>query len=228
MLSGLIEDWARGVARGIMRIFQKTPLSPNAVTVIGCLLHIPLAWVLANGWWWQGGLLMLFAGGFDMLDGALAKVKNRVSTFGAFLDSTLDRYGEILTLLGLLLYYRNNIEVDNKTWGSVLVYASICGALMVSYARARAEGLGMECKTGLLARPERIVILAIGCLLMPFLDMAVTVCLWGLAIGTNFTAIQRIIHIYLTSLREEKKRAQLKSDDTDQSAQERERELSKK
>jgi CDP-diacylglycerol--glycerol-3-phosphate 3-phosphatidyltransferase len=228
MLSGLIEDWARGVARGIMRIFKKTPLSPNGVTVIGCLLHLPLVWVLANGWWWQGGLLMLFAGGFDMLDGALAKVKNRVSTFGAFLDSTLDRYGEILTLLGLLLFYRNNVEIDNKTWGSVLVYAAICGALMVSYARARAEGLGMECKTGLLARPERILILAIGCLIMPFADMAVIICLWILAVGTNFTAIQRIFHIYFTSLRNEKKTKPLDNTKPEETAEEAEKELSKK
>jgi CDP-diacylglycerol--glycerol-3-phosphate 3-phosphatidyltransferase len=202
MFSNLIEDWARGVARGVARIFTRTPLTPNSLTVIGFLLNFPVAYVMANGWLMLGGFLILFAGVFDMLDGALAKVTGRTSKFGAFLDSSMDRYSEVVVFLGLLLYYRSSPEMD-KDGGSILVYAAITGSLMISYVKARAEGLGMECKMGLMPRPERVVLIAIGCILGAFWPVVLLISLWILAIGTNFTAFQRIIYIWMKTRREE-------------------------
>jgi CDP-diacylglycerol--glycerol-3-phosphate 3-phosphatidyltransferase len=201
MFSNLIEDWARGVARGFVRIFAKTPLTPNGITVIGFLLNFPVAYVLANGWFFWGGLLILFAGVFDMLDGALAKITGRVTKFGAFLDSSMDRYSEVVVFLGLLLYYRGFPDAD-KDGGSILVYAAITGSLMISYVKARAEGLGMECKMGLLPRPERVVIIALGTFFGAFWPIALPIALWILAVGTNLTAFQRIMYIWMTTNRE--------------------------
>src|SRR5215212_3829020 len=133
MLSNLIEDWARGVARHVGRFVAKSGLSPNSLTVLGFLLNFPAAFILAQGqnWsWLVGGLMILFAGGFDMLDGAVAKVTGRVTRFGAFLDSTLDRYSEVVVFLGLLLYYRSGPNTDING-GSILVYIAIAGSLMV-------------------------------------------------------------------------------------------------
>ncbi len=205
MLSNLIEDWARGIARQVARFIAKTGLSPNSLTVIGFILTFPTALVLAQGqaWsWFLGGFLVLFAGAFDMLDGAVAKVTNRVTKFGAFLDSNFDRYGEIVTLLGLLLYYRSSPSADQEG-GSILVYVAITGSVMVSYTKARAEGLNMECKgVGLMPRPERVILTAAGAILTPFWGLAMIVVLWILALGTHFTAAQRIGHIWLETNRQ--------------------------
>lgn len=199
MLSNLIEDWARGIARHVGRFVAKSHLSPNSLTVIGFLLNFPAAFILAQGqsWSWVvGGIMILFAGAFDMLDGAVAKVTNKTTKFGAFLDSTLDRYSEVVVFLGLLMYYRSGPTTD-QYHGSILVFIAIAGSLLVSYVKARAEGLGMECKgVGLLPRPERVIMIAAGCIINIWWDLALIVILWVLAIGTNFTAVQRIWYVY--------------------------------
>jgi CDP-diacylglycerol---glycerol-3-phosphate 3-phosphatidyltransferase len=207
MLSNLIEDWARGIARQVGRLVAKSRLSPNSLTIIGFLLNFPVAFILAQGhnWSWiAGGLLMLFAGAFDMLDGAVARVTGKSTKFGAFLDSNFDRLSEVVVFLGLLLYFRSGPNTD-QYYGSVLVYIAITGSLMVSYTKARAEGLGMACKgVGLLPRPERVLIIAAGCIFTPMWDLALIVALWILAIGTNFTAAQRIGHIWIETNRQVK------------------------
>ncbi len=211
MLSNLIEDWARGIARHVGRFVAKSHLSPNALTVIGFLLNFPAAFILAQGqsWsWWVGGIMVLFAGAFDMLDGAVAKVTGKTTKFGAFLDSTLDRCSEVVVFLGLLMYYRSGPTTD-QYHGSILVYIAIAGSLLVSYVKARAEGLGMECKgVGLLPRPERVGMIVAGCIINVWWDLALIVVLWILAIGTNFTAIQRIWYVYSTAKKHEAAAAQ--------------------
>ncbi len=205
MLSNLIEDWARGIARHVGRLVAKSGLSPNSLTVLGFLFNFPAAFILAQGqsWsWLVGGLLILFAGAFDMLDGAVARVTGKSTKFGAFLDSNFDRYSEVVVFLGLLLYFRSGPTTD-QYYGSALVFVAITGSLMVSYTKARAEGLGMECKgVGLLPRPERVLLVAGGCMLNPVWDLSLIVVLWVLAIGTNFTAAQRIGHIWLETSRQ--------------------------
>jgi len=141
----------------------------------------------------------LFAGIFDMFDGAMARARNASTTFGAFFDSTLDRYSESIILFGLLFYALQRPVMQDRFWPFryeqpwmiTLVFIAVVGSFMVSYAKARAEGLGLECKTGLLARPERVVILAIG-----LLTGAVIWALVILAVFSNVTAIERIVHVW--------------------------------
>jgi len=156
----------------IVRPLAGLGVTPNILTVLGLLLSILTALVIAQGLFLAGGLLVLFAGIFDMFDGAMARVRNASTTFGAFFDSMLDRYSESIILFGLLLYALQTPAMqdrfwpflDEQSWMITLVFIAAVGSIMVSYAKARAESLGLECKTGLLARPERVVILAAGLL----------------------------------------------------------------
>ena len=118
----------------------------------------------------------------------MARLAGRKSRFGAFLDSTVDRLSEAVIYLGLLVHYTQH----GGRQESFLIYATIVGSLMVSYARARAEGLGIECKRGILTRFERVVVLVVGLILNQML-----IALWILAILSNFTALQRIYHVWL-------------------------------
>lgn len=169
------------------------------VTLVGLLLSIVTALVIASGLVIAGGALVLFAGIFDMFDGAMARVRNAATTFGAFLDSTLDRYSESIILGGLLFYALQRPTLhealwpwaNEQEWMIVLIFVAAIGSLMVSYAKARAEGLGLECKMGLLARPERVVILAIG-LLTGTTIWALTL----LAMLSHVTAVERIVHVW--------------------------------
>lgn len=205
MLTQLLQDWARRVARGAARVFVKTPITPNMLTLFGLVLNGIVAYLLATGHLVAGGVMMIFAGLFDMLDGALAKITERVSDFGAFLDSVVDRYSEAIVLLGLLLYYyslppsiagvvnRYFAPLDPKLINIVLIYAILFGSMMISYARARAGALKIKNEVGILARPERLVLLAVGLL---FQTVLLEPVLWLLAIGTQITAVQRIVHVW--------------------------------
>ena len=165
-------------------------ITPNMVTLIGLLLTAGVAAVLANGSLFLGGWLLIAAGLFDLFDGALARATNQTSRFGAFFDSIIDRYSEAVIFLGLLIHFQRANGPQALTAIS-LVYCAILGSVMVSYARARAEGLNFECETGWLGRPERLTILCLG-LIFNWLIVA----LWVLAIFTNFTAVQRIYHVW--------------------------------
>ena len=176
------------MAEMLVRPLALLHVTPNTVTIIGLLLNGVVGWVIAGGHLVAGGILLLVAGGFDMLDGALARVTKKFSTFGAFLDSVLDRYSEAIVGFGLL--YHEMLAHDTLVVG--LLYAYIIGSLMISYARARAEGLGLDAKVGLLPRPERIVILAVGLIFHVLLVPVLVI----LAILTNFTALQRVYHVW--------------------------------
>src|SRR6266536_4900796 len=192
MFSRRIQQRARYLVTLIMKPMSGLGVTPNMLTVIGLLLSILTAIVIAQGFLFVGGLLVLFAGIFDMFDGAMARVRDAATTFGAFLDSMLDRYSESIILFGLLCYVLQRPDLHDafwpaqheQTWMIIFIFVAIVGSLRVSYAKARAEGLGLECKTGLLARPERVVILAIG-----LLSGAVIWALIILAIFSNVTAI---------------------------------------
>src|SRR5712692_174292 len=199
MISRHIQQRVRQLVTSIMRPLAGLGITPNTLTVLGLLLSILTAFIIAQGWLFACGLLVLFAGIFDMFDGAMARARNAATTFGAFFDSTLDRYSESIILFGLLFYALREPGLQDRFWpfGNeqpwliVLIYIAVVGSLMVSYAKARAEGLGLECKTGLLARPERVVILAIG-----LLTGAVIWALVILAIFSNVTTVERIVHIW--------------------------------
>jgi len=193
MITQRLQGWARGIARKVAQIFTGLPfITPNVLTLFGFVLNAIVAYLLATQHLIWGGVMMLFAGLFDMLDGALAKITNQVTDFGGFLDSVVDRYSEAVILFGMLLYYYQ--EPNNRGLVEiVLLYTILVGSMMISYARSRAGMLGIANEVGLLARPERIILLGIG-LLAP--TILLDPILWILAIGTQITAIQRIFYVY--------------------------------
>jgi CDP-diacylglycerol---glycerol-3-phosphate 3-phosphatidyltransferase len=193
MITQRLQGWARGIARKVAQIFTGLPfITPNVLTLFGFVLNAIVAYLLATQHLVWGGVMMLFAGLFDMLDGALAKITNQVTDFGGFLDSVVDRYSEAVILFGMLLYYYQ--EPNNKGLVEIiLLYTILVGSMMISYARSRAGMLGIANEVGLLARPERIILLGIG-LLAP--TILLDPVLWILAIGTQITAIQRIFYVY--------------------------------
>ena len=199
MFSRHIQQRVRQIVTMIVRPLAGLGITPNTLTVLGLLLSIITAFVIAQGLLLAGGLLVLFAGIFDMFDGAMARARNASTTFGAFFDSTLDRYSESIILFGLLFFALQKPVIQDRfwpfqyeqSWMIILIFIATVGSFMVSYAKARAEGLGLECKTGLLARPERVIILAIGLLIG-----AVFWALVILAIFSNVTAIERIAHVW--------------------------------
>jgi CDP-diacylglycerol--glycerol-3-phosphate 3-phosphatidyltransferase len=176
-----------GILEPIASLIGRTGISPNVVTLIGASLNLGVAWVMAQGYMRIGGLLVPLVALFDALDGTLARLTERRSRFGAFLDSTMDRFSEAILYLGLLFFY-TRLSAGREI---LLIYATIVGSLMVSYARARAEGLGLDCKVGLLTRMERTIVLTVALVL----DQMPT-ALWVLAILTNFTAFQRMYHVW--------------------------------
>jgi CDP-diacylglycerol--glycerol-3-phosphate 3-phosphatidyltransferase len=194
VISERIGTWVRSYVLVVGSAVARLGLTANMLTVIGLVLNAAVAAVIASGHPRWGGALLLVASAFDMLDGAVARATGTTSKFGGFLDSTLDRYSESVVLLGVLIYFLNTN--DAKT-GSILVFIATVGSLMISYARARAEALGWKASVGLVARPERVILLAL-CLLIGRPLWA----LWALAVLTHVTAVTRILHVWRISLRE--------------------------
>jgi CDP-diacylglycerol---glycerol-3-phosphate 3-phosphatidyltransferase len=186
------QDWVRAGARRLVRTLGLMRLSPNTLTVTGLVVNAVSGVLIASARLIPGGIVLLLASVFDILDGAVARVTGKVYRYGAFLDSTTDRYAEGFTYMGLLWYY---LFHGHHTVEPMLVIAALTGSLLVSYVRARAQSLGFVCDGGLLARPERVVFTVIG-LLVPVLLLPV---LWILALLTNLTAIQRIWFVWRQS-----------------------------
>lgn len=185
MFTSRFQDWVRRGARHIVPALRALHLTPNILTMLGLVICAGSGVLIAFGYLLPGGLLLLIASGFDILDGALARVSGREQRYGAFLDSTVDRYAEAITSISLLFYF---ILHGHHTLEPMLIVFALTGSLLVSYVRARAQSLGFDCNGGLLARPERVVITVIGLVIAPLLVPA----LWILAVLTNVTAVQRI------------------------------------
>lgn len=188
MLSKYGRGWIAAPLTHIATWLERTGISPNALTVIGLLLTTVVALILATGNLLWGGLLLIFAALFDTLDGALARHTGKTSIFGAFLDSVVDRFAEAVTLIALIYYYSG--QPDGRL-PVILLACTLVGSLMVSYTRARAEAVNIECKEGLFQRTERIVVLILGLVTSWMLPV-----LWVLAILTNVTAVQRVYDVY--------------------------------
>lgn len=169
------------------RLFSSLGVSPNVITMVGFFLMVGIAVVLAQGYLFWGGILIIIVGLFDAMDGTLARMVGRTSRFGAFLDSTLDRYSEAVIFLGLFIY----LSGQNQRLELILIYATMVGSLMVSYARARAEGIGIPLKDGLFTRFERVFLLVVG-----LLFNQLVIVLWILAVFSNFTALQRMYLVW--------------------------------
>jgi CDP-diacylglycerol--glycerol-3-phosphate 3-phosphatidyltransferase len=156
------------------------------MTILGLIGTSVGALLIARGHMTWGGVLILLSVPFDALDGAIARLRGEASDWGAFVDSVSDRYSEVVTYLGLLIFYLNR----NDVLGSALVFMSVCGSLLVSYVKARADSVGFKANVGILTRVERYLVLAPALVLnYPI------VALWILAILTNFTALQRIMKV---------------------------------
>lgn len=166
-------------------------ISANMVTLAGFAVASLGGWMLADGLIWQGGLVMLAGSLMDMFDGAVARRTGQTTVFGAFLDSVMDRLGEAVVLFGLLVFYAR----DAHTLGAYLACGAIVTSTMVSYARARAEGLGIQGDIGIMGRPERIVVLAVGLLAYGFSDDAPLYALGVITAGASFTVLQRMWYV---------------------------------
>jgi CDP-diacylglycerol--glycerol-3-phosphate 3-phosphatidyltransferase len=176
------------ITQPAVKFLARTPVTPNTVTWLGFWLTAGAAVLVITGNLFAAGFVVLVAGFFDMLDGALARTTNRVTHFGSILDSTLDRFSEAILLLSILSIYTRGQQVAE----SLLVGIALLGSLMVSYTRARIEALGIECKVGLFTRPERVIILALGLLLSQF-DHALVIALAVITAFSFFTVGQRLI-----------------------------------
>lgn len=193
----------------LVRGMIKIGITPNIITTAGLAINLLAACLFVYAGTEEAGELayvgyaggiILFAGLFDMLDGRVARVGNMSSVFGALYDSVLDRYSELITLLGIAYY----LMIVGSHWGALITFAAVVGSLMVSYVRARAEGLGLECKVGLMQRPERVVLTALGavacgiwseCELFDPLWLLITP-LFVIAVLANWTAYVRMRHCH--------------------------------
>ncbi len=171
---------------------------PNLVTTMGFVTVVCAGYLYHLDHVRWAGLLVLLGGVWDIFDGQVARVSGLASKFGSFYDSTLDRISEIIVFLGLLSLYNSYGRELADVWMVYVIYLAMAGSIMVSYTRARAEGLGLDCKVGLMQRPERVVLLGLGSLAFG-LDFNGLVLKWIIvlvAVLSNATAIQRIIWVY--------------------------------
>jgi CDP-diacylglycerol--glycerol-3-phosphate 3-phosphatidyltransferase len=196
----IISDKVHNLAEPVGRVVAKTRVKPNYLTISGFLMNIFVAWVISQGYFLLGGSLILVAGIFDLLDGAVARYTNRVTKFGALLDSTLDRWSDAVLLFGLLWYFAWQPDQDTSL-EMILIFAALVGFLLVSYVRARAEGLGLDADVGIMRRTQRILILSMGLMLSTF-EPILLIALWILAIGSNLTAAHRLIYVWYHSRKE--------------------------
>ena len=162
-------------------------IHPNVLTFIGLLINVVAAFLFAGGRFRAAGLVVLGAGLFDMVDGRVARETNRVTKFGGFFDSVLDRYSDMALFMGLLVYY----AVNGRSAYVILAAVATAGSVMVSYSRARAESLIPTCKVGFMERPERVVLLILGGL---FDRMAPA--LWVISVVSTITVIHRIVYTW--------------------------------
>ena len=184
MLSHYKEPFQR-LGDPVAQVLLRAHVRPNHLTVVGLGVSILAACALAGGRLRVCAVLLALAGLFDFFDGSLARLANRVSAFGAFLDSVVDRYSDLVVLLGAVLYYERQADAT----GVLLTLITLVGTVMVSYTKARAQSVGLPCEIGLMERPERLIVLIAGAA-FNLLTPAMVV----LAVLTNLTAVQRILH----------------------------------
>jgi len=170
------------IARGLLRV----GITPNTITAIGFLLSTVAAVFASQGKFTIAGLILLIAAPLDVVDGSMARLIGIPTQYGSLIDSVTDRYSELVVFGGMMFYFINT----QNTLAAMLVYIAAAGSVLVSYVKARAEGLNLSAKVGLLTRVERLIILII-CLIFNI----PTVALWIIAVLANYTAIQRLLYV---------------------------------
>ena len=182
-ISNTIGNAGKSIVDGIVRVLSAFHVNPNVITFLGFLISCGAAVAFALNYWRTAAVLLICAGLFDILDGAVARSSRTATSFGAFFDSVLDRYSDIAIFLGLLVYYSRHSD----SFYIVLTSIVLMGSVMVSYTRARAELLIPKCRVGFLERPERLVLLIIGAL-----THHMEAVLWVLMVLSQWTVIGRI------------------------------------
>ena len=200
----LSKSWVNGymtLIEPLAKLLADYKVHPHVLTISGFVLSLLAANFFRLGFVFYAGVVIVLAGTCDVLDGKLARETNRVSKYGALFDSTIDRYSEVIIFMGLAAFF-----YQRSSYLHLLIILAIAGSFMVSYTRARAEGLGIQCKVGLMQRTERITYLALGSLLgaIPGTNhIFLVAAIWFIAIFANATAIQRMVYIR-KQLREKK------------------------
>ena len=202
MISNFIGRGGKVLLDLIVGVLSHFRVNPNILTFIGVVISLCAAWSFGFGEFVRGALIVILAGLFDMLDGEVARVTRSVTRFGAFYDSVIDRYSDIILLQGLMVWYARQQRLGYV----VLVGVVFMGAIMTSYTRARAESLIPTCKVGFMERPERIVLLIIG-----GLTNRMEAVLWILAVLGNWTVINRIYYTWKELPKPERKEAEVAS-----------------
>lgn len=187
-----LKGWVNGILRPLARLLIRLGFRPDWLTFLGLAVSLVATAALATGRLRWGAVLIGLGGVFDILDGQVAREGKTESKFGALLDSTTDRYSEIFLYFGIGAYLVRQNEWPGKWLAVTLLFFALAGSLMVSYVRARAEGLGEDCKVGFMQRPERLVGLGVGSF---FGHDSLVFVLVVLAVTTNYTVLERLAYI---------------------------------
>ena len=206
MFTTRFQKWVRRNAQRLARRLVGLGVTPNEVTVAGMLVTFVSAGLAATGYLLPAGLVLAFSGTFDILDGALARASRLTYNYGAFLDSTVDRFSEAAVYIGIAVYFLGSHGALLR-WQVLGALFALAGSFLVSYVRARAQSLGYTCDVGLFARPERVVAIVAGLVLAGLGFTAVlTWIVWALAVLTNFTVLQRINEVWRQAREERRTR----------------------
>ena len=200
MFGASIGRAAQRIIDAIVRWLAIGHINPNILTVIGVSLNVGCGLLFGMGWFFYAGIALIVANLFDMLDGQVARLSGRVTRFGGFLDSSLDRLSDMVVFVGLMVFYARD-TASHSTLNVFLAGAGLMGSVMVSYASARAESLIPKCDVGFLRRPERVVLFIIGALSTypgstNFFANRMPAVLWVLAIGSYWTFAHRMYHTW--------------------------------
>jgi len=200
MFGASIGRAAQRIIDAIVRWLAIGHINPNILTVIGVALNVGCGLLFGLGWFFAAGIALVVANLFDMLDGQVARLSGRVTRFGGFLDSSLDRLSDMVVFVGLMVFYARDIA-SHSTLNVFLAGAGLMGSVMVSYASARAESLIPKCDVGFLRRPERVVLFIIGALSTHpgsenFFANRMPAVLWVLAVGSYWTFAHRMYHTW--------------------------------
>ncbi|MBL8187310.1 MAG: CDP-alcohol phosphatidyltransferase family protein [Acidobacteria bacterium] len=200
MVGGFIGEASQRILNALVRLLARLNPNPNLLSLMGLGINVLAAVLYGYGQFFYAGLVMIFANIFDLLDGRVARLTGRVTRFGAFLDSSLDRLSDMLVFLGIIIFYSRDTEYHSTLYAA-LTGAALIGSVMVSYTAARAESLIPKCDVGFLRRPERVVLLIIGSLTVwpqsssPFLNkMPATI--WLMTVLSYWTFAQRLFHTW--------------------------------
>lgn len=183
-----IERQSKRIAEKLVSPLARIGITANHLTIAGFVTALPVAFLIATDHLAVGGIMLLVVSVSDTLDGAMARVRNEITEFGAFLDSTLDRYAEIAYYGSLIWLFLGR----NNSSAALISCIVLVSSIMVSYTRARAEGLGFDGKVGILQRPGRLILLGVSLIFSDWLLMPV---LWIMAVVTNVTVLQRVLHV---------------------------------